>query len=30
MIAYVTRVKFDRQCLKKDKATFNHKTVMNI
>ena len=30
MIAYVTRAKFDRQCLQKDKVIFNHKNVMNI
>ena len=25
-----TKIKFDGQCLKQDKVTFNHKTIMNI
>ena len=29
-IGFVTRINVDGQCLKQDKATFNHKTVVNI
>ena len=29
-IDFRLRIKFDGQCLKQDKVTFNHKTVLNI
>ena len=29
-IGFIIRIKFDGQCLKQDKVTFDHKTVVNI
>ena len=29
-IVFRLKIKFDGQCLKQDKVTFNHKTVLNI